>query len=630
MRAKDWQAGRTDARVGPWGMSGGLCGSREHWCLPPERPRWRVLGGRIPVRIICFLVLCVVPFSGSAALAQEVELRIIAPSLGRPAFVQQGGTLAVVIAGLNTPVEARLLHPRVEGNSYRLKSDTVSTAADSSGETLRLVIPENTPSRVYDLEIRASGKSALARHAVAVGAVGDTLRIVHLSDMNVGDIQSPEFDRSLHQEINLISPDVIVGTGDFLDAGHPRLDEGWLKLVDFLCGFDAPLVLACGDHDDAERFARHIAASAIGTVDCGGFQFVALNDHNLAPLEADAEQSRWAEEIFSTPLAVGRRIVVSHRSAPTLLRKWQKSGILKERMQRASLGGWFAGSGRDLAPRELSDVLSTIKPARFFRTGAASASIVSGGDGMARYRVVQMISKDEASAAIGPRTGMDRSFVAGRMSLRQEAVDGNDTRIGVSAINNNDIALENGGCFVRLVKSGNERPWVRGAALAQIADLGAEWECRLRFDLPGRSSMRAWVGVGNPPAEAALNVRIAVPSRLTAAAQLGEDGLIYWTSANARGAITLENRGPTALECSPLARLDGEVVAWKAEGQVEEFVASARLSLAPGVVQQLQLDLSAARVVPGSRSLVFYVNDGRTLTPVEHRVEVAQERGATP
>ena len=299
-------------------------------------------------------------------------------------------------------------------------------------------------------------------------------------------------------------------------------------------------------------------------------------------------------------------------------------------MAAASLAAWFAGGGRELAPRELGDLLTAIKPTQFFRTGASSAAVTSGGDGHARYRVVTLAAKSEharARAAIG---GQDRSFMAGRLLVRQESIDGGESRIALTAVNNNDTGISSAACFVRLAKSGGERPWVQGATLSQAADLGTEWECRLQFDLPPKSTMRALVGVGSAPLQTEIDVKIDIPSRLQSAAKLGEDGLVYWTSATARGAITLQNMGVAAVECSPLARFDGEVVAWKAPGQVDEFVASARLTLPPGGVQQLQLDLSAARVVPGSRSLVFYVNDGRSLTPVEARVEVVQERGAAP
>lgn len=592
---------------------------RNTWCFSLQNNRGR--------RFYNFLLIAV-QILGGAARADEGEVRIIAPSLGRPAFVDNGGTIAVVVTGLSGAIEARLLHPRIEGVSYRLESDAPS-AADATAGAFQLRLPEKTPARVYDLEVRANGKIAVARHAVAVGRIGNALRIVHLSDMNIGDVQSPEFDRRLQQEINLISPHVIVGTGDFLDAGHPRLDEGWGKLTDFLCGFDAPIILACGDHDDGERFSRHIAASAIGTVDCGIFQFVVLSDHNLAPIETDAEQIRWVEDTLRTPLAKGARIVVSHASSPTLLRLWQRNGILKERMARASLSAWLGGGGRELAPGELGDLLGAVRPMRFVRTGASSCALVSGGDGIPRYRVLFVSSSNENTGAPAAKAGEDRAWAAGRLSFRQESSNANDARVCVSAVNNNDFAISDACCFVRLAKSSGERPWVRGAELVHAADLGVEWECRLKFDLPAKSTVRAIAGADAPLPEVSVEVKFDVPSRVQSAAKMGEDGLLYWTASGASGTIALQNRGATAVECSPLVRWDGEVVAWKAADQVEEFVASARLTLAAGAVQRLQLDLSAARVVPGSRSLVCYVNDGWTLTPTPQRIEVVQERGAT-
>jgi hypothetical protein len=186
----------------------------------------------------------------------------------------------------------------------------------------------------------------------------------------------------------------------------------------------------------------------------------------------------------------------------------------------------------------------------------------------------------------------------------------------LTALNQQGAAFSKLAALVRLKKAGAQAPWVRGAALESTSDLGAYWECRVGFDLPEKSTLRAIVGTGSPPAESKIRIGFDVPSQISLSEARGGRREMLQAPATKPLEITLSNIGDAALECSPLVRLDGDVVPWRIDGRTRDFVLTAQLRLEPRETLVLRLDFSDARVRPGRRSLIVYVNDGQTLTPV--------------
>jgi hypothetical protein len=545
-----------------------------------------------------------------STLADESVARILSPSLGRPAFVEPGGELMVsAIFPAGIALQATLVHPRVTGVAYRLSIPTAPPAEAAVGTPFRITIPADVPPRTYDLEIRAGDSLTRARHCVAVAARREPLRLVHLSDMNIGDLSVPTFELRLVDEINLLAPTAIIATGDLIDATHPQPTQAWPQLVDSLCAFDAPLIVAAGDHDESELFAHYLAPSPIGVVEFGPHRFIVLNDHVLAPLARDAEQIRWAEDALrvATP---GLRFVISHASQPVLLNRKQPNAVQRE----TAFTTWFVGgaSGGAVANRD----------PRVLQTPPASSLLTRDADGAARYRVIDI----DSSAAASGKVPTSTVFAVGGLRIAANtAVDGSADRISLTALNQRGAALTRLATVVRLRKTGSQLPWVRGATLDSTADLGVCWECRLAFDLPEKSALRALIGTSAPPPEAAARIGFDLPSQIAVSTERSPQRGLLQPLQKSPLEVTITNVTDAPLDCSPLVRLDGDVVPWRIDGRTRDFVLTAALRIEPRETLRLRLDFSDARVRPGRRSLIVYVNDGQTLTPVTREFDAVPD-----
>lgn len=252
---------------------------------------------------------------------------LYAPTLGRPVFVEPGGYF-LVRAGVPDADEAvrfELVYS-AQGDVRRYALDVEPGAADKlmASQPVRVRVPQALPRRTYDLEIRHGTSRLVGRHCIAVGYVGRALRLVHLANMNVGDLSAPEFDQRLVNEVNLLAPTLILATGDFLDATRSGSPQDWERLVDYLTRFDAPLVIVCGDHDDIENYSRYVAPSPIGLIEVGANRCLILYDHALAPIHRNPDQVQWVEQALAQPGFDGLTLVVSHDESPNLLRHWRQ------------------------------------------------------------------------------------------------------------------------------------------------------------------------------------------------------------------------------------------------------------------------------------------------------------------
>lgn len=82
----------------------------------------------------------------------------------------------------------------------------------------------------------------------------DGTRIVHISDVHVGDADKPTLDRA-SQAISDLQPDLVVLSGDITQSGRRREFAG---AAEFLATMPAPIVAAPGNHDAPvfDPFAR--------------------------------------------------------------------------------------------------------------------------------------------------------------------------------------------------------------------------------------------------------------------------------------------------------------------------------------------------------------------------------------
>jgi len=551
--------------------------------------------------------------------------RLVAPTLGRPVFVRPGRTFRAValFPADSGQISAALVREGVPGQRFPLDCEPDAAAKLRAGKPVRLMVPDTVPPRTYDLELRCDDVTLLARHCVAVTDVNRVLRVVHLSNMNVGDLGAPHFDQRLIDEINLLAPTVILATGDYLDAAHPDPQTGWEELVRFVTRFDAPVIMACGDHDDVELYSRYVAPSPIDLLEVGANRCLVLLDHRLAPIQKDAEQVRWVERVLLEAAFDGVTLVVTHDDRPNLLHHWWQQGTLQKLVRAGRLGLWFAGGHSDWDGQAFADVLAAARPMAYFRTHQSSPAPREGASGVSHYRVVDVVHDRIVACGESESGTAPPSLAVGYLQAACDGPnDGTRARLSLSAVNNHPQRLERLAYTLRLKKTGDERPWCHGAWLEQALDLGDAWECRLRFDLPEKGNLRAVAGVGAAAPFPVVGVRFETWDTLQFRRQSAPSGLTFYSQVNEPPVVHLRNQGDALLTVSPLARLDGDPVAYRPLEADGQFATAYRLQLAPGEMVSLQLDLSAVRVTPGRRELQVYLDLGDALVPYCHTVTV--------
>lgn len=569
----------------------------------------------------------------------DESARILAPTLGRPTFVEPGGVLEVVaqVADGFVVESAHLSRRGAPWLRRPLAQDAGSDAAAAGGQPIRLRVPPDAPDGVYDLELRGGAATLTSRHCVAVGRVGTRVRLVHLSNMNLGDPSAPLPDRRLIEEINLLSPTLVICTGDYLDALHPDPRAGWEGLIDFLTEIDAPLLMACGDHDDIEHFSRHVAPSPIGELRVGPYRALVLYDHMLAPILTDEAQVRWVESVLGRPGDARMTWIVTHGDAPNLLRRWRAQQTLSQNVAASRLGLWLAGGHRDWNG-EYADELLHAAPMLYIRTHQASTAVRDGAAGVSHYRVIDVQDGRVVIPAEQPASDpLPPSMGVGRLAVQyHDANDGGRDRVRFTAVNGWGMRLDGLAARIRVRKSGSEPPWCLGGRLEQAIDAGGFWECRVGFDLPDKGAATILVGVGPRPPEPAMRVRFEAPAQMAFVDRVTPDGVPYQSAVNQAADVLVHNAGPSAAAFVPVVRLDGDPLAYAIVGEHEAYATGYRLTLAPGQTARLRLDLSAIRVRPGRRELQVHLRAGEADVPICHAIHVTTagaahlERRTTP
>ncbi len=262
-----------------------------------------------------------------AAVATAAESALLAPTLGRPAVVAAGQGFTIA-ATADAPVErasAVLVYRRDRTIRIPVTLPEDAAARIAKGEPLAALVPDSTPAGTFDLELTLDAAKLSQRHAVSIWNPTRRLRIVHLSDIDFGELSVPALDPRLIDEVNLVAPTLVVLTGDLVDPGAREILAAWRSVIDYLEGIDAPLLIAQGDHDVPELYSRFIAPSPVGDLRIGDYRAIVLSDHALAPITADAGQRDWIERLSAND-SPSMSFVVSHADTPTLLTLWAREG----------------------------------------------------------------------------------------------------------------------------------------------------------------------------------------------------------------------------------------------------------------------------------------------------------------
>ena len=577
---------------------------------------------RVAVTLLAAASACALTSADDVA-----EPRILAPTLGRPAFAQAEGQLAVTayVAAAAEPVVFELVAADFPSHRHTLMAPEDAAAQLGTGQPLNLRLPAGVPHGTYDLVLRSGTTQLVAKHCVAVWQPTHRVRLVHLSNMNVGDPNAPDFDWQLVDEVNLVAPTLIVVTGDFLDATHPHHEAGWQRVTDYLTSFDAPAVVACGDHDDLELYSRHIAPSPVGDVVVGGLRGIVLFDVPRRPVTGDSEQVDWLERTLAVPGDDRPTFIVSHDESPNLLRVWQSRGVLPEMLNSTRVGVWFAGGHRDWDGTEYRKLLDAATPMVYVRTHQSSTATCAGAEGVSHYRVVDLdggrvwLPGLDHAAAGGPP-----SIPVGLLhSVFDEPNDGTRTQVAFTAVNNHPFRLDGLGVRVLLKREGPSRPWCAGGELESAVGIGQCWDCRVRFDLPEKGALHAVAGTGPAPAEPQVDVLFDGDLQMPLTRRAAGDGVSYLAGTGALTLLHLRNRGAGPASVTPLIRLDGQTLAYTLLDEPGPLATAYRLRIAPGQTLTLQVDLTAARVRPGRRELQVYLKGTAAWRPFCYPLDVS-------
>ncbi len=540
---------------------------------------------------------------------------LLAPTQGRPVFVAPGGSFRAALEGSEEPpgIAFELVRDSYPVHRHHLRWRPI----DSGSRVLccELFVPSDTPPATYDLVVNVAGRRLTARHAVAVQNPPARLRLVHLSDMNTDGLAVPEFDEQLVQEVNLLGPTLVVLTGDMLDVTHPDPDGGWQRLSDYLARFEAPTLVACGDNDDPLGYAAYLAPSPLGTIEIGRYRGVVLYDLPRSPISEDADQVAWVEETLLEPGPTDLCFMVAHDSCPNLLRYWRQQGRLADVLTRGRVGLYFAGGHRDWDGHEYADLVTAAHPLWYVRTHQSSRALIGGAGGVSHYRVIDV--QGTQARHVGPWSddGQPASIAVGGLTVSFDGPnDGRRRRLAVTVSSRLPVRLDNLTVRVLVQSAGDKRPWCHGARLRQVLDLGNIWECRLAFDLPDCGLLRAVVGTDAEPALPAVTVEFDGPAELLVHNEMDIDA-VAWHVGVWPGTVRLSNRGPGAVEFTPLVRLDGQVLAYRVVSSVGPFAAAYRLRLQPGQTVELQIEVVTHRIRPGLRDLQVYVGGETGLVP---------------
>ncbi len=561
----------------------------------------------------------------TAASSDDESPRLFAPTLGRPVFVEPGGTFQL-LAHVPWTVAAVTFDLTSSGQQQRheLEAEPEAVGRLLAGQPVQLTVPPTVPPRTYDLEVNCNGSRLLGRHCVAVGPIGRSLRLVHLSNMNIGDAGAPEFDWRLIDEVNLVGPTLIVATGDFLDVTHRNPSAGWRMLVEYLTHFEAPILIACGDHDDMELYSRYVAPSPVGLVHVGRHRGLVLADQPRAPIDRDAEQIRWVERALGDPGFDGLTFVVTHDDSPNLLRYWQQQGTLTRMIRAGRVGLWFAAGHCDWDGRAYRDLIDAAAPMAYLRTHQSSSAPRGGASGISHYRIVDVLDDRVFLPGEAPQSSdHPLSTPVGYLSANLDGPnDGSRSQLSLSAVNNLPYRLNRLALTLRLRKLAEHKPWCHGARLELAVDHGQLWECRVRFDLPDKGSLRALVGSGWEPPASNLRVEFEIGPTLRFHRSATPDGLTFLSLTTPPPVVHVRNDGGQPVELSPLVRLDGDPVAYQPRGGEARFATAYSFRLEPGQTISLQLDLSAVRVARGRRELQVYLEGGDVVAPFCRTVDV--------
>jgi len=532
------------------------------------------------------------------------------PSQGRPIFITPGETFYFVMNlpdKLKGDVSFALRHALESKLQAPLRP---TTPPSYTGEycTLLLMVPPNTAPGLYDLEVSAKGGKHYARRCVKVVDEFKTkFRFVHLSNMNVGDLTAPEFDDTIPREVNLLAPEFIIATGDYTEWARAQDDpSSWQRVLKYFEKFSAPVFMLCGQHDHEASFTRFVAAKPIGTIDYGGVHGLLLLDHPGHPIDQDYTQLQWVEADLRRNRQKRMNFLAANSDELALLDVWRERGGLDRFIKDNRIRLFIVGGSSDWDFREFADRLTGTGDLHYVRTHQASTAMRDGASGIPHYRVIE-VDGDKLSFIYPDDNAVEKlqhSIPAGRLrSFFATPNDGSARRVIATVQNALNQPFEDVRLWLRVAKSGGERPSVAPGRLIRALDLGSYWACEVSLDLPDKGAVRVMAAADPEAIPPALPIEIELTgSREWKFIERTTDfGMTYFRS-DAQAALRLTNRGRTELTCWPVVRVNGAML-----HPDRKAVPKLPITIAAGKSVNVPLVLELRRVSAGGHALQVYL-----------------------
>ncbi len=504
------------------------------------------------------------------------KLTILEPTQGRARIIKPSESFYFMfrLDKLDVPkIEVSLVNSLCEEERIRLVAVSPPVAMQVNHWVMLLKAPELTHPGVYDLWIDLGiGYQRVPRAIKVVDVFKERFRFIHLSNMNIGDPTAPGFDAGLINEINLLNPEFIIATGDFLEtAGQKNSDKGWRAVKDFLGKFNAPCYMLCGDLDDAETFTTHVTPSLVGTLDYGTNHFFFMMDTSYHPIAQDQLQLKALVNDLTNnkqsrmTFLVGNQDNLGVLDGLTAVGKNPADIFNEGKVRFLIFGGSTDWDYKEYAAKLAAAKLNSVA---YIRTGQSSTCMKNGGPGYSKYRIFNVSGSDVSylysdGSENGTNPSEQNSVPAGKIRLfYQGPNDGTQKTERVTILNTLDQSFPDCRVIFRLAGSDPQSVKVANGRVERVFPVNkGELMVMMNVGLPEKSSIQVMATTDstteNQFQKIPVQVDLNVPSVVTFKPARTATGLSFLAAAEILE-LSLTNPTKEAIRVKPQVTLDGQ------------------------------------------------------------------------
>lgn len=562
--------------------------------------------------------------TGTPAAGQQEQkdiLEVIEPTQGRPTILQPDENFHFMFWTRQEQigeVTASLTHSLCPTEVVKLTTPVKPYCMQKTYWVMVLHVPTLAKPGVYDLRIDMGRYYQIIPRAVRIiDDFGKRFRFVQLSNMNIGDPTAPDFDHRLVDEINLLNPEFILATGDFIEpAANLAPDEQWRRIKNFLSKFHSPVYILCGDLEDPTVFQKQVDPSPAGAIDFGAHHFVLMLDTTRFPLDHNASTIEAVLENLKSAKSFKSNILVGHNENLRIIDGFKSVGVdPAETLKALHVRMMICGGGTDWDGLEHAEKVAVLKSAgvEYVRTGQSSTSMKNGGTGESRYRVFE--ASEDSISYVYPEPGSTNqdSIPVGRVRIFNAGPnDGTQPVERISILNTLNQAFPNCQVVFRVKATDPSAIKVANCRLEQVLRGDGFVTVIASVDLPDKCAVQVaaaadeagLAGFGKVPVEFSIegDKNIALTMRKTA------DGLTYCDSPKPL-TLHVRNVSTTVQDVRLQACLEGQ-----------------SLVIAPGTTSQpadaATTAIQSVRVEPSQSATLTVWPVMRSVTPGPHYLAI--------